>query len=109
LEYDRIPEAIEQCLHVLAPGGRIAIVGPCIELAIQTNEPYWLLRNIIKHDDEDVGLGHAWTPTAEMTLRAVLRGVPLYGNPRLVPVETIIPPEWPNPSTAPWQCAIVVG
>lgn len=106
LPFDRAHEAVTECWRLLAPGGRLAVVGPCIELAIRTGQPDWLLRDIRVHPTPEMpGLGHEWTPTATLTLGVVYAGTGGIGE--LVDVATITPPEWPNPSTAPWQCAIL--
>lgn len=105
--YDLLPGLIAECWRVLAPGGRLAVVGPCLELAIRTNQPSWLLNDIIANPTpETPGLGHEWTPTAFFTLRAVRKAIP---GAQLVPVETIAPPTWPNSSLAPWQCAVLAS
>jgi SAM-dependent methyltransferase len=105
LPYDRVPRALEECRRLLAPGGQLAVVGPCIELAIRTGQPSWLLGHILANPTPEApGLGHEWTPTAFFTLRAVQTVFP---GAELVPVETIASPEWPNPSLAPWQCAVL--
>jgi SAM-dependent methyltransferase len=107
LPYAQVPQVIAECWRVLAPGGSLAVVGPCIELAIRTGQPRWLLRDIIANPTPEMpGLGHEWTPTALLTLIAVQRGIGLPVT-ELVSVEEITPPMWPNPSLAPWQCAIL--
>jgi SAM-dependent methyltransferase len=106
LPLDRAHEAVAECWRLLASGGRLAVVGPCIELAIRTGQPEWLLKIIRAHPTPDMpGLGHEWTPTAALTLEVVCKGIDV--PPELVDVSTITPPDWPNPSTAPWQCAVL--
>lgn len=102
LPYDRLTEALTEARRVLVSDGRFVAVGPCIELAVQTAQPHWLLDAIIRHGVGD-GSGHVWTPTAPLTLAAVRAVFP---TAELVPVATITRPEWPNPSTAGWQCAV---
>jgi predicted SAM-dependent methyltransferase len=100
-----VPDVVAECWRVLAPGGRIAVVGPCLEFAIRTRQPMWLLEQIVGDPTpETPGLGHEWAPTGLMTLEAVRRVIGLAAV--LVDVKTISPPEWPNPSLAPWQFAI---
>lgn len=110
LPFDRAHEAVAECWRLLAPGGRLAVVGPCIELAIRTDQPRWLLRDIVNNPTpETPGLGHEWTATALLTLLVVQRGIEdMLVLPKLVDVATIRPPEWPNAEPdAPWQCAVL--
>jgi predicted SAM-dependent methyltransferase len=106
LPFDRAHEAVAECWRLLASGGRLAVVGPCIELAIRTGQPDWLLEIIRAHPTPDMpGLGHEWTPTTALTLEVVRKGIDV--APELVDVAEVMPPTWPNPSDAPWQCAIL--
>ena len=106
LEWDTIPEALTEVIRVAASGARVAVVGPCIERAVKSRQPQWLLDMIVAHEDERPGEGHAWTPTAMLTLMA-METVPWSDGPQLVDVATIDKPEWPNPTTVNWQCAVV--
>jgi predicted SAM-dependent methyltransferase len=102
-----LERALAEVRRVLSPDGELVVVGPCIERAIQTGQPEWLLRIIAAPvvDDQPPGLNHAWTPTT-LLHRLALDAV--FANVVEVPVTSITKPEWPNPSTAPWQCAFRV-
>lgn len=95
-----LPAMLGEVRRVLAPGAVVAVVGPDIELAIATCQPEWLLRAI---DTLGGGPGgHKWVATETLTVEA-LRAV--FPTAAAVPVGRVAPPEWPNVSTAPWQCA----
>lgn len=103
LEWDSIPDALTEIKRVAAPDAEIAVVGPCMDLAIQTRQPEWLL-NDIREKEPHNGLNHAWTPTSALTLEAMQTVFP---EAKLVPVRNIAQPKWCNPSLASWQCAIL--
>ena len=104
LEWHRIPEALAQVNAVLAPGGEVMVVGPCILRAVATGQPEWLLTAILADPrDPPTGHAHAWTPTEALTLEAV-RSV--FADAEVVPVTDVRAPRYPNPSNAPWQCAV---
>lgn len=108
IPYDHAHEVVAECWRLLAPGGRLCVVGPCVELGILTRQPDWLLRQMcVSTSQEREGIGHAWTPTALLTVEVVRRGIDVV--PTQVPVGAIQPPEWPNPSLEPWQCAMVAA
>lgn len=112
IPYDRVPALIAECWRVLALGGRLAVVGPDIEAAVRTKQPRWLLEDIVGAPTPDApGLGHEWVCTAFTALWIVRAGLELVGaDPKaaeLVPVESVTPPTWPNPSTAAWQFALL--
>ena len=104
LVWDRIPEALAAIDAVLAPGGELMVVGPCLLRAVATNQPEWLLSAILADPrDPPTGAAHAWTPTEELTLAAVRSVFP---DAEVLPVGDVRAPAFPNPSTAPWQCAV---
>jgi predicted SAM-dependent methyltransferase len=114
--YIRAADVVQECWRVLAPGGQLAVVGPDIEAAIRTNQPMWLLRQIVGDPTpETPGLGHEWVPTGLLTLEVVKRGIYMgdeawpegRDKPCLVPVAELAPPTWPNPDLAPWQCGVL--
>lgn len=104
LVYDKIPEAIAEVRRVSKPGSEIMVVGPCLELAKKTNQPTWLLKDIEAHGDTNSGFGHAWTPTESLTVDILKRSG--LNNVKAVSISTVTKPRWPNPTTAPWQCAV---
>ena len=104
LEWSRIPDALAQIAKVVQPGGTVMFVGPCIVKAAQTKQPDWLIEAILADPRvEPTGHGHAWTPTAALTLEAVQTVFPTAFH---VPIVSVAPPAWPNPSTASWQTAV---
>lgn len=91
--------------NVAKPGAEVMVVGPCILRAVATNQPESILTAILADPrNPDGGLGHAWTPTEALTVEAVRLGE-LQGI-EVLPVGEVRPPEWPNPSIAPWQTAV---
>lgn len=104
LSYEDIPLMLHEVRRVLRWDGRFVVVGPCIEAAVRTRQPQHLLEAIIADPTpETPGVGHEWTPTAQLTLAAVQTVFP---DAELVPVTSIDKPTWPNPSTVEWQCAV---
>ena len=102
--HDELPAALAEFRRVLRFDGVLCVVGPCIDLAIATRQPEDLLAAIREDWAEPSGLGHRWTPTARLTGQALAAAGFVVAE---VDVTSIVPPEWPNPSTAPWQCAFV--
>lgn len=112
IPYDKVPHVVAECWRLLRSGGRLAVVGPCIELAIRTKQPQWLLEQIVgEPTPENPGLGHEWAPTGLLTFEAVRDGLnrspAIIADLRMVPVAEVAPPEWPNPCVDGWQCAIL--
>jgi SAM-dependent methyltransferase len=114
--FERVPELVAECFRVLAPGGELAVVGPDIEAAIRTDQPMWLLRQIVGDPTpETPGLGHEWVPTGLVAHYLVRRGWaamdpwhPATGAlVRRVPVGELAPPRWPNPALSTWQFGIL--
>lgn len=102
LEFDRIPDAMRELVRVATPDAVFGIVGPCYELALETNQPQWLLDDIIAHGPPPGG--HAWTATAQLT-RKVLEQSGLIVTPE--PLGHLCQPNWPNPDhMSNWQCAM---
>lgn len=99
--YDDIPAILGTVDACCTAEVRIAIVGPCYDLA-RIHEP-GLLYNIADRGETGPG-AHRWTATAELT-RQALEAAGL--SVQAVPVTSITRPEWPNPSTALWQCAFL--
>lgn len=103
LPYERVPEAIAEILRVSTADVRLAVVGPCMDLALATQQPQWLLDQIVEHGTPPGG--HAWTPTAELT-RAVLEASGLVAEQ--VHITQVAKPEWPNANSwDDWQCAFL--
>jgi hypothetical protein len=107
LPWDHIPDLLGRVAGCVRHGGQLAIVGPCIQRAYELRQP-WSLIDAILADPRGAGdpWHHKWTPTEVLTLDAVT-ACPALTDVRAVPVATIDRPDWPNPSTVAWQCAIL--
>lgn len=105
LEYQRIPDALAQVTRVVKPGGVVMAVGPCILRAVRTRQPESLLLAILADPSvPNDGRGHAWTPTTDLTMKAMAAGG--LTSVTEVPIRSVVPPEWPNTETSAWQCAV---
>jgi hypothetical protein len=93
--------------RVMAPGAEAVAVGPCIHRAMATGQPQWLVQAILcdpRTVDVHPGVHHAWTATEELTAEAMRLGG--FTDVSVLDVQSVVPPTWPNPSQAPWQCAV---
>jgi hypothetical protein len=98
----QIPVALANLRRVCAPTCRIAVVGPCMDLAVAQGSPSGLIEAIRAHGDPPGG--HMWTATGAKT-QAVLEEAGLIVD--RVEIGDIRQPEWCNPNhTALWQCAM---
>lgn len=82
----------------------VMVVGPCLYKAQETQQPASLIDAIkapITLDDHP--WSHKWTPTTAATAAAITQAG---YKPIIVDVADVAMPEWPNPTTAPWQCAM---
>jgi predicted SAM-dependent methyltransferase len=98
--------AVQHIASTVAPGGAVMAVGPCIERAVALGQPQHILDAIRHHPDKPQHpWSHAWTPTEALTLQIMQQS----GLERVevVPVGTVQRPEWPNPSIAGWQTAVI--
>ena len=105
IPWSRLEEFWADLKWVAAPGAEVMVVGPCILRAVETRQPRSILEAILadpRHPEG--GLGHAWTPTEELTVEAVRLGG--LQDVEVLDVGQVTKPEWPNPSTAPWQTAV---
>lgn len=117
LKFELAPEAVKEMRRVLKPTGTICIVGPCMDKAIATNQPQWLLDEIPvgwNAENDPEGFPHLWTATTDLT-RQVLELGGLSGIIE-VGIETIHLPEWCNTATSDprggagmWQCAFLAN
>lgn len=104
LEHIPISKVISavQCLAYIAED--IMVVGPCLMKAAATNQPQSLLDAIMAPDQIDQHpWSHKWTPTEDLT-REIIEQAGY--ETTIVDISTVKPPEWPNPSRAPWQTAM---
>lgn len=82
----------------------IMVVGPCLDKAIARGEPQSLIDGIRAPEIIDYHpWSHKWNPTEERTAQAIRASG---YEPHIVDIKTVKPPEWPNPTTAGWQCAM---
>lgn len=105
IPWDRIPQVIGQIIEVSKWGAPVMAVGPCLWRALDTGQPRSILEAIVANPAtcDGSGLGHAWTPTADLTRQALILGGLV--DVATVPIQGVTKPEWPNPSTALWQTA----
>lgn len=101
---DQLPDGLAEVRRVGKPGGQVMVVGPDIQKGIDTHQPDWLLTAIVSDAPASSPGGHQWVATEGLTVRALERGGFTDANP--VNVADVKRPEWPNPSQAPWQCAV---
>jgi SAM-dependent methyltransferase len=102
LEYGQAaPAALRELCRVLAPNGRIAVVGPDYERAKAWNDDV-LLQCIRDGGDRWGNDRHLWLPTLPATLDLVRIVFP---NAHEVPM-TELDPYWPVAFRVEWQLAI---
>lgn len=98
--------AVQHIASTVKTGGRVMVVGPCIDRAIATGQPESLLDAIRYHPDKPQHpWSHAWTPTEQQTFD--IMDAAGFIEVQIVPISTVTKPEWPNPSTSEWQTAVV--
>ena len=103
---DATAAAVTRIAATVAPGGPVMAVGPCINRAMATGQPASLLDAIRHHPERPQHPWlHAWTPTEELTLQIMQESGLI--NVRAVPIHEVQKPEWPNPTTAGWQTAVI--
>lgn len=100
---DVIPVVLAELHRVAKPDCRVAVVGPCMDLAVAQNSPDWLLDAIRETPGETSPGSHKWTSTGAKT-QAILESCGM--DVRRVGITDIHQPDWCNPNhTAIWQCA----
>lgn len=107
IPFDETIDAVVNIAYVVQPGSPIMVVGPCIERAIETKQPVSIL-DAIRHDPDRTSQhpwGHAWTPTEALTFE-IMQASGL-DRVEILPIDSVDEPEWPNPSTAKWQTAVI--
>lgn len=118
LKWEKVPDALVEMKRVLKPGvGTLCVVGPCMDKAIATDQPQWLLDEIPagwNAEDDPEGFPHLWTATTTLT-REALETTFDHRNIIEMPIEQIKLPEWPNTAVSEpasgsgmWQCAFIV-
>lgn len=111
---DDAPQALREAWRVLRWNGQLGVVGPAMDLAIETSAPAGIIEAIKQSvfADEDVtynsdtpeGLGHLWTADSHNTL-ALVRSV--FPNAMRVPCANLAREVgWPSTDSANWQVAI---
>lgn len=101
IRWIEVPYIVE-CLAYVAE--TVMVVGPCIDKAIQRGEPQSLIDAIRAPEMIDHHpWSHKWNPTEDDTA-ALIRQAGY--EPHIVDIKTVKRPEWPNPTTAGWQCAM---
>lgn len=120
LKWELVPDAVREMARVLRPTGTICVVGPCMDKALATGQPQWLLDEIPAGWNSDVnnpdgleGFPHLWTATTDLTREALELGG--LSNIREVSIVDVHLPEWPNtapgipPLSGMWQCAFLAN
>lgn len=104
LEHIRWRDLTEVLINIAYVAEKVMVVGPCIDKAIMSNQPQSLIDGIRAPEQIDYHpWSHKWTPTEELTAKAI-RDAGF--SPNIVDIKTVKRPEWPNPTTACWQCAM---
>lgn len=103
IDWELLPDLGCEVRRVLRPMGDVMAVGPDIVRAERTGQPEWLL-DAIRVLDVGPG-GHKWVADESSTVAACR----LMGFRGVAPCDVagVTAPEWPNPSCADWQCAVV--
>jgi len=106
IDPERVVDAINKIAWTVEFGGQVMVVGPCIEKARATDQPQSLLDAIICNPETaHHPWAHSWTPTSKATLEFMQKSI--LENVRYVDISLVKRPEWPNPSRAAWQVAVV--
>ena len=105
IPFDEAVEAVKHIAKTVKPNGKLMVVGPCMDKAIATGQPETLLDAIRHHPDKPAHpWSHAWTPTEPLTVEVIEKAG---FKAQVVSIESVVRPEWPNPSIALWQTAIL--
>lgn len=106
IPFDTCVEAVQHIASTVCSNGPIMVVGPCIDKALATGQPEELLDAIRHHPERPQHpWSHAWTPTEQLTLEIMQKSG--LTDVRVVPIWEVQKPEWPNPTTAGWQTAVI--
>jgi predicted SAM-dependent methyltransferase len=98
---DEMTDVIQSIAYIAK---EIMVVGPCIEKAIATDQPQYLIDGIAASEGTNVHpWSHKWTPTEELTFNLIKQAG---YDPVIVEIKTVKKPEWPNPTVASWQTAM---
>lgn len=106
IPFSETVDAVISISYVVQPGSPIMVVGPCIDRAVATNQPESLLEAIRYNPDKPQHpWSHAWTPTEALTHQIMLDAG--LDRVEVLPISSVCKPEWPNPTTAAWQTAVI--
>lgn len=114
LTYDvDAPRALREAHRCLKPGGVLGVVGPAMDLAIETQQPDGIIEaikvtpvdpNATEPYGGAVGHSHLWEANTNNTFQLVSSVFP---NALVLPVDQFSHGTgWPNVDTSPWQVAI---
>lgn len=106
IPFNETIDAVVNIAYVVQPSSPIMVVGPCINRAEHTGQPESLLEAIRYNPDKPPHPWlHAWTPTEELTLEIMQQAG--LDRVEVLPISSVDKPEWPNPSVAEWQTAVI--
>lgn len=116
LVWETVPKALKEIKRIMAPGGVLCVVGPCMDKAIATRQPQWLLDEIPagwNGEGMPDGFPHCWTATTDLTREALET---TFDHDKIVevPITQISLPEWCNtapayrPMVGMWQVSFLV-
>jgi predicted SAM-dependent methyltransferase len=102
---DQLPAALAEVRRVAQPGGVVGVVGPDIAKGIATEQPRWLLEQIIGEGDPADPGSHQWVATERQTVRALM----LAGFAAVTATTpgALMRPDWPNTVADDWQFALL--
>ena len=101
IRWSDLPYVLDNIAYVAET---VMVVGPCLDKAISRGEPQSLIDGIRAPEIIDYHpWSHKWNPTEERTAQAIRASG---YEPHIVDISTVKKPEWPNPTTAGWQCAM---
>lgn len=97
-----LPAVLKEIRGILAPGGKLCVVGPDYDLALSNPEWHSLIPGIVEGGHRWPGDEHQWLSSGPKTLDAIVRVFP---NAEQVDITKL--PGWPVVDTVGWQFAIL--
>lgn len=104
LPWDDITSVLDEISRVSVSDAVLCVVGPCLDKAVSTHQPAWLLDQIRVNGGTGPG-DHKWNPTTDLTFQALVTAG--CAQVREVPVGQTVGVGWPNTVADTWQCAFL--